>query len=229
MTFSIILSNYQLWVIFILVTYVMWIMNSFNFMDGIDTFSGLQAIPIFICYFLITMNYIPLLVAASLLAFLRFNYPPALTFMGDAGSLPLGYLIGVFPLCYFFSTPGVMSSQADKQLLLIISFIALCNTTFLFDSSITILKRALNKKNVFKPHREHLYQKAFDKGVLEIVISGYNFSLTILSSTCAIYLFYSSFKWQWLVYLLFACIFSLAYWIFFKQILNVDNPVKKLQ
>jgi len=168
-----------------LTIFVMWVMNSFNFMDGIDGFAVLHAIPIFMAYFVITHNIVFLIISCSLLAFLLFNFPPAKIFMGDAGSLPLGFLIGITPFVFFATD---LSWANIYNILLVICFVMLCDVTFFFDAALTLVRRTLRRTNIFQAHREHIYQKVFDAGISARTISLYNFALTLIASSVAVYL-----------------------------------------
>ena len=170
--------------VLMLTIFVMWIMNSFNFMDGIDGFAALHAVPIYIGYFVVTHNIVFLIVPCALLAFLLFNFPPAKIFMGDAGSLPLGFLIGITPFVFIaqdLSWPNI------NNIIITICFIILCDITFFFDASLTLVRRAIKRKNIFRAHRDHIYQHAFDVGISSRIISIYNCILTIIASSCAVY------------------------------------------
>ncbi len=132
---------------------VVWYVNAFNFMDGIDGMAVQQGLS--------TLGFLaglgawlqqPALFwpAAALVAvqlgFLPFNRHPARVFMGDAGSLPLGYLSVALALLAWWQ--GWMNAPAVWMLL------ALFNLDALF----TLVKRGFSNKRCYTPHREHLYQ-----------------------------------------------------------------------
>ena len=76
----------------------MWFINLFNFMDGTDGYATQESV--FICIglsiFSFSLGYVALILGFSVLGFLRVNYPKAKIFMGDAGSVFLGYVLGGF-------------------------------------------------------------------------------------------------------------------------------------
>ncbi len=127
--------------------------NAFNFMDGIDGIAGLHA-GIAAMFFgtaaaisggggLLWMA-IPL--SGACLAFLSVNWPPARVFMGDVGSLPVGFLLAAL---------GVIGARAGVPFMT--SFLIL--GPFLYDTVFTIGRRLYHRENLTKAHRSHLYQR----------------------------------------------------------------------
>jgi UDP-N-acetylmuramyl pentapeptide phosphotransferase/UDP-N-acetylglucosamine-1-phosphate transferase len=88
--------------------------------------------------------------AAAALAFLRWNWQPARLFMGDVGSVPLGYLLGWLLL----TLAG--SGYWAQALILPLYFLA--------DASWTLLRRLARGEKIWRPHREHFYQRAVQAG-----------------------------------------------------------------
>lgn len=133
---------------------VVWMTNLYNFMDGSDGLAGGMAAIGFgalsagawlggdsgLAAFCAA-------IAAAALAFLRFNFPPARVFMGDVGSIPLGFLA---------ASLGVAGIQQNIwpwhfPLLVFLPFIA--------DASVTLLRRALRGEKLWQAHRSHYYQR----------------------------------------------------------------------
>ncbi|TXS95099.1 glycosyl transferase family 4 [Parahaliea aestuarii] len=143
------------WLVLPAVLALLWGLNLYNFMDGIDGFAALQ------CFFsagaaaLLAWIYgnsaqyalFCLLLAAVHLGFLFWNLPPARLFMGDAGSIPTGLLLGGLLLW-----GGVSGALAPAVWLILLA-------VFLTDSSWTLMRRLLRGSNVLQAHREHLYQR----------------------------------------------------------------------
>ena len=143
----------------IMLLLIIWIMNLFNFMDGIDGISGTQCIIIGVGVGLSLFisheenkleQIIAGFMAGSGLAFLLWNWYPAKVFLGDAGSIPLGFInaILILLLC--------------KNNLWYVAIII--NNYYFFDASITLLRRIKMKKKPWKAHKEHFYQKAIQNG-----------------------------------------------------------------
>jgi UDP-GlcNAc:undecaprenyl-phosphate GlcNAc-1-phosphate transferase len=94
------------------------------------------------------------ILAAAVLGFLCFNWPPAKLFMGDAGSQFLGFMIAVFPL---FESNDVF--EYNKFLIMIVI------TAFpVFDTIAAIWRRIRDKKSIMSPDRSHLHHKLLNMG-----------------------------------------------------------------
>ncbi|HEX7916778.1 glycosyltransferase family 4 protein [Rudaea sp.] len=138
-------------------TAVVWSINLHNFMDGINGLLACQAIFVFVA--LATLCSLqpefrtPLLVlAATVLGFLPFNFPRARIFMGDVGSGVLGFLIAVAVLIAVSegANYGPMRPVA-------LSGIIACSA-FVTDATCTLASRMLRGRRWYSAHREHLYQ-----------------------------------------------------------------------
>lgn len=187
----------------LLVLTLVWFVNLFNFMDGLDWICVCEAVPLLaaLCFFFIMSGTMPeAFLAASLLggflAFAFFNKPIARLFLGDAGSLPLGLLIGYLLL--------ELADQGAFVSALLLPLYYLC------DATITLLKRFIQKKHVFQAHREHYYQQATDNGYSVLFIDGVVFSLNLaLVLLAVIAYFYSSVMIQFICLCLgLVCVFS---------------------
>ena len=155
----------------ITVGWLVWLMNVFNFMDGIDGFTGSQTIAMHVGLALLVptegpLAQLPGLVIAACLAFLLFNTPPARIFMGDVGSLSLGFLSGVMVLAV--ASAGVPLWLAAMPM-----------TIYFVDTSHTIMRRFQRGENVLHAHKQHLYQRLVQSGwshrqvdVAAIVVTG---------------------------------------------------------
>jgi UDP-N-acetylmuramyl pentapeptide phosphotransferase/UDP-N-acetylglucosamine-1-phosphate transferase len=133
-----------------------WFVNLFNFMDGIDGIAGSEAAAIGIGIVLIAIGEPRLAapagaIAAASLGFLVWNWAPARIFLGDVGSVPLGYLLGF--LLYGLALRG------EWQAALILP------AYFLADASLTLLRRLARGERVWQAHREHFYQRAVQRGL----------------------------------------------------------------
>ncbi|MGE4351795.1 MAG: glycosyltransferase family 4 protein [Bdellovibrionales bacterium] len=135
-----------------------WFMNLYNFMDGIDGLTGVQTV---CCAFgaglLLVLSgnpetpaLLPLcaLIIGACWGFLMLNWHPARLFLGDVGSVPLGFLIGFLLLKLATTGPAFLL----PALLLPLYYLA--------DSGITITRRALKGEKIWQAHRQHFYQRA---------------------------------------------------------------------
>lgn len=134
---------------------VVWMTNLYNFMDGADGLAGGMAAIGFGALALAAwlgaasgLAAFCTAIAAAALAFLRFNFPPARLFMGDAGSIPLGFLA---------ATLGILGTRQGVWSWL---FPLLVFSPFIVDASVTLVRRALRGEKVWQAHRIHYYQRA---------------------------------------------------------------------
>ncbi|MEK1911884.1 MAG: glycosyltransferase family 4 protein [Pseudomonas chlororaphis] len=135
--------------------YLVWLLNLYNFMDGIDAIASLEAICVCLgaCFLywiagLESLIWAPLLLAVAVTGFLYWNFPPARIFMGDAGSGFLGIVLGGFSLqAAWISTPMLWA-----WLILL--------GVFIVDATFTLFRRLLRGDRVYEAHRSHAYQVA---------------------------------------------------------------------
>jgi Fuc2NAc and GlcNAc transferase len=126
--------------------------NFFNFMDGIDGLAAGQAMAsgaaVIIASWSQNANGIAWLLLGAAAGFLVYNWPPARVFLGDVGSMPVGFLLGGLPLL----APPDQRSPA-------VLAVAIGLALFLFDPLWTLLRRALAGKRLGQAHRDHAYQR----------------------------------------------------------------------
>jgi Fuc2NAc and GlcNAc transferase len=135
--------------------YLVWMLNLYNFMDGIDGIASLEAITVclgaVLLYFVSGFEQLiwgPLLLAFAVSGFLYWNFPPARIFMGDAGSGFLGMTLAVLSL----QAAAVSSSLFWIWLILL--------GVFIVDATFTLIRRLLRGDKVYEAHRSHAYQFA---------------------------------------------------------------------
>lgn len=141
------------------VLFLVWMANLYNFMDGSDGLAGGMAVIGFGCYALAAWlggnDWLVALcasVSAAALAFLLFNFHPAKVFLGDAGSVPLGFLAAALGLAGW------------NEGLWPLWFPFLVFAAFIVDASTTLTKRLLRGERVWEAHREHYYQRLVRMG-----------------------------------------------------------------
>jgi len=142
------------WWMAILATFALvWVVNLYNFMDGSDGLAGGMAVFGFGFYAAAALFLQPSLavtaaaIAGAAFGFLIFNHHPAKIFLGDAGSIPLGFLAGA--LGFWGWQHGVWP----------IWFPALVFAPFVADATVTLARRLARGEKVWLAHREHYYQR----------------------------------------------------------------------
>ncbi|CAK14373.1 MraY family glycosyltransferase [Pseudomonas entomophila] len=138
--------------------YLVWLLNLYNFMDGIDGIASVEAICACLGACLLywvggheQLAVLPLLLAAAVCGFLYWNFPPARIFMGDAGSGFLGIALGVLSL-----QAAWVSSQLFWGWLILLG-------VFIVDATFTLGRRLARGDKVYEAHRSHAYQFASRK------------------------------------------------------------------
>ncbi len=139
----------------------LWFINLFNFMDGINGISGVQTVSmmlgILVLYAVqdIGTEYSALtaaLIIGAALGFLVWNWGKAKIFLGDIGSIGLGYLCGF--LLLLLAADGSLWAALALPLY------------YVMDATVTLLKRIINREKIWEAHRKHYYQAATVKGAL---------------------------------------------------------------
>ena len=227
--------------VLIVIFFVLGATNSLNLLDGLDGLcagvTGIITIAMLMIAihnatwkFSVVDDPVIIIICLSLVGvafgFLPFNRHPARIFMGDAGSLPLGFLIGITPFVFYAQD---LSWTNIYNILLVVCFVVLCDVTFFFDAALTLVRRTIRRTNIFQAHREHIYQKVFDAGISARAISLYNFALTLIASSVAVYLLkttnnliqYYLFA-TFIVIVLYLLLLVAAYIVNNKQEENVD-------
>jgi len=155
--------------------------NLYNFMDGSDGLAGGMAFFGFSIFGLATLmrgDYVQAMmnfsVGAAAVSFLYYNFNPAKVFMGDAGSIALGFLVAAL---------GVLGWQKNVWPLW---FPILVFSPFIVDASVTLVKRSLRGAKVTEAHREHYYQRVIQMGVSHRDLALFEYGLMLAAGISAI-------------------------------------------
>ncbi|MEO3427921.1 glycosyltransferase family 4 protein [Pelagibius sp. CAU 1746] len=144
----------------------LWFVNLFNFMDGIDGITAVETASIGggLCAAALLLMQPPpeafrgAALAAAALGFLYWNWAPSRIFLGDVGSVPLGYLLGWLLIL------SAAAGQWPVALILPLYYLA--------DATWTLGRRALRRERVWQAHREHFYQRAVQRGFSHAAVAG---------------------------------------------------------
>jgi len=144
----------------------LWFVNLYNFMDGSDGLAGGEAATIALGLTLFAAIGAGAdadaavragCITAAAIGFLAWNWAPARIFLGDVGSVPLGYLLGYLLLD--------LAARGRWQIALILPLY------FLADATITLLRRLLRGERIWRAHREHFYQQAVRRGLAHAAVA----------------------------------------------------------
>ena len=136
-----------------------WFINLFNFMDGIDGLAGVEMLALGVGLFVVANKLqlgeaqmlMSLTIAATGLGFLRWNWYPAKIFMGDVGSIPVGFAIG-----WLLIETAARGAWAAAIILPLY---------FLADATLTLAHRFLKREPFWIAHKQHFYQRAVETGL----------------------------------------------------------------
>jgi Fuc2NAc and GlcNAc transferase len=139
---------------------IVWGINFYNFMDGIDGLAAGEAVTVSAAAILLLggtghadVVVVGALVGGSSAGFLLWNWPPARIFLGDVGSAFLGFLLAAL---------AVMSENSGA--LPVAGWLLLLGVFFV-DATLTVARRILSGEAWYRPHRSHAYQRAVQAGV----------------------------------------------------------------
>jgi len=139
---------------------ITWMVNLYNFMDGSDGLAGGMALFGFTAYSIVAylagdiqISILSASIAISSLVFLFFNFNPAKIFMGDVGSIPIGFLA---------ASIGLIGYQ---QQLWPCWFPIIVFSPFIVDATLTLLKRLFKGEKIWQAHRSHYYQRLVQMGL----------------------------------------------------------------
>lgn len=137
-----------------------WMCNLYNFMDGSDGLAGGMALSGFLFYAIaawlagnMPFAMLSLAVSAAAAGFLVHNFHPARIFLGDAGSVPLGFLAAIFGII------GWLRHDWNWW------FPLLVFSPFIVDASVTLTRRLFSGARVWEAHRDHYYQRLVQLGL----------------------------------------------------------------
>ncbi|MGE4440991.1 MAG: hypothetical protein AB7D27_05830 [Desulfomicrobium sp.] len=158
-------SSWSVFLLFPALFFVVATANCYNFMDGINGIAGITALVAFACLLVYggaadTPLFSPVMaVMGALLGFLPFNLPRARLFMGDVGSIFLGFL---------FALSVCLLARTWTEFLVFVSFLF----PFYADEAVTVVERLWRGESLLAPHRRHLYQfLANERGIVHWKVS----------------------------------------------------------
>jgi len=195
---------------------LLWGINLYNFMDGMDGFAGAMAVVGFGALAVLAVMqdqlafsfYCALLVAASL-GFLCWNFPPARIFMGDSGSTVMGFMMGAI------SIAGWQRELYGLWVPLVIF------SPFWVDATLTLIRRLIRGERVWEAHRQHFYQQCVLAGLSHRRVLGGYIVLMLLCSVSAIcgQMYLESYN---------ACIVPACWLVFYLLIASGSNRIISL-
>ncbi len=182
---------------------VVWMTNLYNFMDGSDGLAGGMTLFGFTMYGLAALMHgdeiqamLNFSIGAAALGFLYYNFHPARVFMGDAGSIPLGFLSAAMGLW------GWQQGHWPAW------FPLLVFSPFVMDATVTLLKRTVRGAKITEAHREHYYQRLVQIGWGHRNVALLAYALMFAVGVSAILSMRQSGTVPWLLFLAWGAIYA---------------------
>lgn len=147
---------------------IIWFINLYNFLDGINGYAGSQAVFLALAGFVLFSGNHFLVLAVAVLGFLYWNWNKAKIFMGDVGSTLLGYNIAIFTIYY-------ANQESTNFWIWIILF-----GVYWFDATLTLVRRKLNKEKLSQAHKKHAYQRLTQSGWSHYKVTNYSIGLNLV-------------------------------------------------
>ena len=144
---------------------IIWFINLYNFLDGIDGYAGSEAVFLGVAGFLLFNEIFYLVLVVSVLGFLLWNWHKAKIFMGDVGSTLLGYNIAIFTIYH--------TNEVSSNFWIWIILFGL----FWFDATITLYRRYKNGEKLSQAHKKHAYQRLTQSGWIHSKVTLYSILL----------------------------------------------------
>lgn len=194
------------WLAVAAVLAIVWVVNLYNFMDGSNGLAGGMAVIGFATYALGAAPAYPQLALASTaisgaaLGFLVLNFRPARIFLGDIGSIPLGFFAG---------TMGFWGWQHGAWP---VWFPALAFAPFIADATTTLLRRLVRGEKVWEAHREHYYQRLVQLGASHVRVALFYYVLMAAGAAIALFVTRAPTAAQWAVVAAWYLVLAIVGW-----------------
>ncbi|MDE2310679.1 MAG: glycosyltransferase family 4 protein [Betaproteobacteria bacterium] len=183
---------------------VVWMTNLYNFMDGSDGLAGGMTLFGFTMYGFAALMHgdeiqamLNFSIGGAALGFLYYNFYPARVFMGDAGSIPLGFLAAAMGLW------GWQQGHWPAWFPLLVFF------PFVADATVTLAKRTVRGAKITEAHREHYYQRLVQMGWGHRNVALLEYALMFAAGVSAIWGMRQSTEWPWYIFLMWGGIYTL--------------------
>ncbi len=184
--------------------FIVWMINLYNFMDGMDGFAAGMAVIGFGCFAVfgwlagnILFFNLSLVIMAASAGFLIFNFPPARIFMGDVGSSLLGLLAAALSL--WGAREGIFPFWAALMVF----------SPFIVDATATLIRRLFRGEKICQAHKTHYYQRLVQLGWGHRKTVLWEYGLMVACAISALWAVRQTVITQWLILSLWVVLYSL--------------------
>lgn len=142
--------------------WILVITNAFNLIDGLDGLAAGSTIFSTLVLFVVAVRYdkelmglVAVIVAGAAIGFLRYNFNPATIFLGDSGSLFIGFVLSV----------TAMATSVKSPTMITVTIPIACFGVPILDTAITVFRRTKNRKHLFVADRDHIHHRLIRRGL----------------------------------------------------------------
>src|SRR5204862_2822095 len=143
------------------ILWVLWITNAFNLLDGVDGLAAGSALFSTLTVFVVSLvsgnflvSSLTLALAGAILGFLRFNFNPATIFLGDCGSLFIGFMLSALALAGAGKSPTLVA----------VAIPVVCFGLPVLETVLSVIRRFLSGQPLFSGDRGHIHHKLLERG-----------------------------------------------------------------
>jgi UDP-GlcNAc:undecaprenyl-phosphate GlcNAc-1-phosphate transferase len=204
-------AGHDLGVVLSLLATILWVVlisNAFNLIDGLDglavgsaLFSTVSVFVVSVVHGNALVTWLSLVLAGSILGFLRYNFNPATIFLGDSGSLFVGFMLSALALA---------GKQTKAPTLVAIAIPLVSFGLPLVDTAISVLRRFLRGKSLFGADREHIHHKMMELGLSHRQVVIFLYGISALFALLSIFLLYPDAPLVGLVFAVVGVVFLLG-------------------
>ncbi len=189
------------------VVWVLWITNAFNLLDGLDGLAAGSALFSALVVFVVALlnhnhplGVLSLILSAAILGFLRFNFNPASIFLGDCGSLVIGFLLSAFSIAGASKSPTLVA----------LAIPVVAAGLPILDTSLAIMRRFLSGQPLFRADREHIHHKLLGLGLSQRQVAVLLYGVSALFALISLFLLFPASGAVALVLVIFGIIIVLG-------------------
>ena len=171
------------------IVWVLWITNAFNLLDGIDGLSAGSALFSTLTVFVVSLiggnfliSALTLALAGSILGFLRFNFNPATIFLGDCGSLFIGFMLSALALAGAGKSPTIVA----------VAIPVVCFGLPVLETVLSVFRRFLSGQPLFGADRGHIHHKLLERGFSQRKVVLILYSVSAACGLMSLFLMYPS-------------------------------------
>jgi UDP-GlcNAc:undecaprenyl-phosphate GlcNAc-1-phosphate transferase len=171
------------------ILWVLAITNAFNLIDGLDglaagsaLFSTIVVLVVALLGHASLVSVMTLALAGAILGFLRYNFNPATIFLGDSGSLFIGFMLSALALQGAVKSPTILAVAIP-----VVSF-----GLPILETVLSVLRRWISGRSLFSADREHIHHKLLERGLSQRQVVIILYAVSAMFALCSLFLLWPS-------------------------------------